>query len=598
MPTIGVFQRWDEILFHLVNRSCANPVGDAFFPLFNHAAPLLLPALVLAAWLAWRNSPRAWKWALALVLGITLGDSLVFNPLKKAIGRPRPAATLKEVRALAPGATGGWSLPSSHTANAFLAATMLAAAVPRRRALWFSLAGVVGLARVYVGVHYPLDVIASALLGWGVGTGFLRGGRWLLGEWRSRAATPPFIGTSRASHNESPRFSGVGGAARADGHAPQARILRHTTFLLFLALAAIQGGRLLWAATTDLDVPVAAARLWCAVHSSGHATPVEWWFRILGDSSLSLWAIPWTFQTLWLLALAGILFRQSGKQAVASLLLLAVTVPLVSQLSFLGNPALAFQDSDWPLSDPDRALFFYGLVGLPLWAAAFFGFRRHPLASGFALVGLLLGTSFPWMPWFVVALLASGIMLRLACELGKWIGRLGSPEARHVRLGLTLLVGYGLLISACVYQPRLLRKLDLSLLPRNSPHYGQTGWAEYVRRVHPNLHTRPHATIWTDSRESSLMVRYHLQNPRGQRARFMSDGVPTSWIRPGDLYLREVYLAQINPRVIFFARNDWLHKQWAGRLRELDSVEIFRKGDPIRQFQLWEFTAEPAKTGR
>ena len=94
------------------------------------------------------------------------------------------------------------------------------------------------------------------------------------------------------------------------------------------------------------------------------------------------------------------------------------------------------------------------------------------------------------------------------------------------------------------------------------------------------------------------MVRYHLQNPRGQRARFMSDGVPTSWIRPGDLYLREVYLAQINPRVIFFARNDWLHKQWAGRLRELDSVEIFRKGDPIRQFQLWEFTAEPAKTGR
>jgi membrane-associated phospholipid phosphatase len=578
---IGVFQRWDEILFHLVNRSCANPVGDAIFPLFNHAAPLLLPALVLAAWLAWRNSPRTWKWALALVLGIALGDSLVFNPLKKAIGRPRPAATLKEVRALAPGAAGGWSLPSSHTANAFLAATLLTAALPRRRTIWLSLAGVVGLARVYVGVHYPFDVATSALLGWGVGTGFLHGGRWLLGEWRSRDATPPFIG-----------------AARADRHAPQARILRHTTFLLFLALAAVQGGRLIWAATTDLDVPVAAARLWCDAHSSGHATPGEWWFRILGDSSLSLWAIPWTLQTLWLLVLAGILFRQSGKQAVASLLLLAVTVPLVSQLSFLGNPALAFQDSDWPLSDPDRALVFYGLLGLPLWAAAFFGFRRHPLASGFALAGLLLGTSFPWMPWFIVALLASGIMLRLACELGKWIGRLGSPEARHVRLGLTLLVGYGLLISACVYQPRLLRKLDLSLLPRNSPYYGQTGWAEYVRRVHPHLHARPHATIWTDSRESALMVRYHLQNPHGQPTRSMNDGMPASWIMPGDLYLREVYLAQINPRVLFVPRNDEAMRRWRPRLRELDSVEIFRKGDPIRQFQLWEFTAEPAKSGR
>ncbi|MFZ4695226.1 MAG: phosphatase PAP2 family protein [Verrucomicrobiia bacterium] len=587
MPMIGVFQRWDEILFRLVNRSCANPVGDAFFPLFNHAAPLLLPALVLTAWLAWRNSPRAWKWALALVLGIALGDSLVFNPLKKAIGRPRPAATLKEVRTLAPGATGGWSLPSSHTANAFLAATMLAAAVPRRRAFWFSLAGVVGLARVYVGVHYPFDVVASALLGWGVGKGFILGGGRLLGQWRSRGP-----------HKESPSLSGVGAAASGDLYGPRPWILRLATPLLLLALAAIQVSRLLWAATTDLDIPVAAARIWCDVHSSSHATLGEWWFRIFGSSSLSLWAIPWTLQTLWLFALAGILFRQSRKQAVASLLLLAVTVPLVSQLSFLGNPALAFQGSDWPASDPTRALVFYGLLGLPLWAAALFGFRRHPFASGFAFVGLLLGTSFPWMPWFVVALLTSGIVLQLARRLGKWIGRLGSPEARHVRLGLTLLVGYGLLISACVYQPRLLRKLDLSLLPRNSPYYGQTGWAEYVRRVHPHLHTRPHATIWTDSRESALMVRYQLQNPRGQRARSMSDGVPASWIRPGDLYLREVYLAQINPRVIFFARNDWLHKQWAGRLRELDSVEIFRKGDPIRQFQLWEFTAEPAKPAR
>ncbi len=581
----GVFQHWDEILFRFLNRSCANPFGDVFFPLFNHAAPLLLPALALAAWLAWRNSPRAWKWALALVLGITLGDSLVFNPLKKAIGRPRPAATLKDVRALAPGATGGWSLPSSHTANAFLAATLLTAALPRRRALWFSLAGIVGLARVYVGVHYPFDVAASALLGWGVGTGFLHGGRGMLEKWRSR----------RTSLKESTGSSGVGAAASGDPYAPRAWILRHATPLLLLALAAIQGGRLLWAATTDLDVPVAAARLWCDAHSNGHATPEGLWFRILGDSSLSLWAIPWTLQTLWLLALAAILLRQSVKPALASLLLLAVTVPLISQLSFLGNPSLAFQDSDWPASHPTRALVFYGLLGLPLWVSAILGFRRHPLASGFAITGLLLGTSFPWMPWFVVALLASGIVLQLARGLGKWIGQLGSPEARHVRLGLTLLVSYGLFVSACVYQPRLLRKLDLSLLPRNSPHYGQTGWAEYLRRIGPHLDTRPGTTLHTDSAPSSWMTHYSLRRHRRPVPDLTNATVPNP-IRTGDLYLREVYLAQINPRVLFVPRNDEIFRRWGTRLRELDSVEIFRKGDPIRQFQLWEFTDGPGRS--
>lgn len=590
----GALQRWDEVLFHFINRACANPIGDAVFPLFNHAAPFLPLALALAAWLAWRNSPRAWKWALAIILGIALGDSLVFNPLKKALGRSRPAATLKDVRALAPGATGGWSLPSSHTANAFLAATMLAAAVPRRRAWWFSLAGVVGFARVYVGVHYPFDVAASALLGWGVGAGLVRLGR------ATQATAARGRPSGRAGINPAPtsvqlaQVHGVG-----DNFMPsrfrlviQTAIHRPSvqTALLLLALAAIQSARLLWAATTDLDVPAALAHLW-GLTQSGHAHIARSWFHAFGDSPLALWTIPWTFQTVWLVTLAWLAFRRSGKRAFAALALLSLTIPLVSQLSFAGSPALIFEGADWAASDCTRALAFYALLGLPLWITALARFRRHPFSSGLSLTGLTLGTSFPWLPWTVVALFSSGIMLQLAIFLGERLEYLGASHGRRTRAALTLLVGYGLFVSACVYSPRLLGKANLSLLPRNSPHYGQTGWREYCARIRPHFQAHSNAILWTDAFSSECMARYYLGERRSDKVQLLEWDEPA----PGDLYLREVYLAQINPRVLFIPRDDEAMRKWRPRLRELDSVEIFRQGDPIRQLQLWEFTGDPGR---
>ncbi|MCC7519115.1 MAG: phosphatase PAP2 family protein [Verrucomicrobiae bacterium] len=578
---IAVFQRGDEALFRFVNRSCANPFGDTFFPIFNHAAPFLPLALALAAWLAWRHSPRAWKWALALVLGIALGDSLIFNPLKHFVARPRPAAARSDVRALASGATGGWSFPSSHTANAFLAAAMLAAAAPRWRRAGYLLAGLVGFSRVYVGVHYPSDVVVSALLGWSVGKGMIFAGRIAAGRWR-RSRTPSeksFPGSEEA---------------RAVRAVPPG-LARHAARLLILLFVVIQGARLFWAATTDLDVPEASARLWSEAQQGEAPLPVRAWFLGFGDSPLSLWAIPWAFQTLWLALLLRLAGRFGGRRAMAAMLLLSVTIPWVSLLSFSGSSSFAFAESDWSASEPDRALIFYAGLGLPVWIAALTGFRRHPFLSGSALAGLLLGASFPQWPWGVVALFSSGAMLHLAVRLGRHLDRLGEPGSKRARVVLTLLLGYGLFVSACVYQPRLLRKLDLSFLPRNSPQYGQTGWTEYVRRIRPLREARPNAVVWTDSRASAWRLRYAFREPGGRTIRSHPQ-LASAGPKPGDLWLREVYLAQIHPRVLFVPRNEAVMRRFAGRLRELDSVEIFRKGDPIRQFQLWEFTERAENT--
>jgi undecaprenyl-diphosphatase len=66
------------------------------------------------------------------------------------------------------------SFPSGHATTSFACATVLALALPRWRVPLLLLAAAVAWSRVYVGVHYPLDVIAGAALGTGIGIAVFR----------------------------------------------------------------------------------------------------------------------------------------------------------------------------------------------------------------------------------------------------------------------------------------------------------------------------------------------------------------------------------------------------------------------------------------
>jgi undecaprenyl-diphosphatase len=57
------------------------------------------------------------------------------------------------------------SFPSGHACNAFMIAIILAERLRRKRYVFYGLATVVALSRIYVGVHYPSDVIAGSCLG-------------------------------------------------------------------------------------------------------------------------------------------------------------------------------------------------------------------------------------------------------------------------------------------------------------------------------------------------------------------------------------------------------------------------------------------------
>jgi undecaprenyl-diphosphatase len=106
--------------------------------------------------------------ALATLLSVWLAD-LAATGLKHLTDRPRPYVAHPEQEPLRR-ASLDLSFPSGHAATSFAAAMVLARYVPPRVApLLFVLAALVGWSRVYVGVHYPSDVLVGALLGVAVG---------------------------------------------------------------------------------------------------------------------------------------------------------------------------------------------------------------------------------------------------------------------------------------------------------------------------------------------------------------------------------------------------------------------------------------------
>jgi undecaprenyl-diphosphatase len=124
-------------------------------------AGLIWIALAVGAALAVSQPivPRA-----ALTAACVWTADLIALGIKSASGRARPFDTLPEVEPLL-GVTVGTSLPSGHAATSFAGAVVLSYLFPRAWPAFFLLALAVAFSRIYVGVHYPSDVLAGAALG-------------------------------------------------------------------------------------------------------------------------------------------------------------------------------------------------------------------------------------------------------------------------------------------------------------------------------------------------------------------------------------------------------------------------------------------------
>ena len=158
---------WDSILFLKINKSWSHPFLDSFLPVITdlHREPLfwLTVGLTFAFFLK-RSFARTLLVTFGICLSFSLTDSISHYVIKSSVQRARPeAAKLEPI--LRTHSHSGYSFPSNHAANCFGIASLLGFVFPPLRGLFLFVALLVGYSRVYVGVHYPGDVLGGAILG-------------------------------------------------------------------------------------------------------------------------------------------------------------------------------------------------------------------------------------------------------------------------------------------------------------------------------------------------------------------------------------------------------------------------------------------------
>lgn len=173
---LTIILEWDRWLFLKINTVFTHPWLDKVFPLWRDAefwVPFYLFLIVLAIV---NFGKKAWYWILFAVINVTLTDQASSSLIKNWFARIRPcneAMLSGKMRLLLEHCSGGFSFTSSHATNHFGFAMFVFLTTKHVFGKWcnwlFVWAATISYGQVYVGVHYPLDILFGALLGTGIG---------------------------------------------------------------------------------------------------------------------------------------------------------------------------------------------------------------------------------------------------------------------------------------------------------------------------------------------------------------------------------------------------------------------------------------------
>lgn len=188
----------DIAILRFFNVTAASPLLDKFFIYICDFGIWVWPLVIVVLALLWKGEARGRWMVIFAVLAVAIIDPAIYRIIKPLVGRIRPChdQALAWIR-LVDGCGGQYGFPSSHAANLFGMAMVIGAFYKRTRYYLYPLAALVAIGRVYLGVHYPSDVVAGAIFGAAVGWGLVYGGRKLFPEKIGKIFT-----TGRAKNDE------------------------------------------------------------------------------------------------------------------------------------------------------------------------------------------------------------------------------------------------------------------------------------------------------------------------------------------------------------------------------------------------------------
>lgn len=167
---------WDQTFFLTINRDGSNSFFDTVMPWVrepNFWAPLYI---FLIAFAAYNFKWKGWMWILMAIATVSFSDTVSSHWLKNWFERLRPCQDPFFSRYIAFRVSycpSSFSFTSSHAANHFAMATYIYTTTKTMFGKWMQLffvwAFIVSYAQIYVGVHYPLDVMGGTLVGFGIG---------------------------------------------------------------------------------------------------------------------------------------------------------------------------------------------------------------------------------------------------------------------------------------------------------------------------------------------------------------------------------------------------------------------------------------------
>jgi len=166
----------DHTLFLYINRVWTNSFFDTVFPIYRESYTWIPFYFFILLLMLFNFGKKAWLWMLFFIITVSLCDQVSSNFIKDFFARTRPCRDPEiagYVRLLLSRCPSSGSFTSSHATNHFGMVMFMVATSGQflgkwKYALWLW-AALIAYAQVYIGVHFPLDVIGGALLGMIIG---------------------------------------------------------------------------------------------------------------------------------------------------------------------------------------------------------------------------------------------------------------------------------------------------------------------------------------------------------------------------------------------------------------------------------------------